>query len=108
MFIDRKLECRILACATTSTKGFVHIFDAWAVVKKKRPDMQEDKFLEHIKRLCELEYIDCPECVSEATVRQQLSVADAIQYTVTQSGKEYLQAMVDSDLFEFEEKIDCI
>ncbi|MCG8529454.1 MAG: hypothetical protein MI749_02190 [Desulfovibrionales bacterium] len=101
MFIDRKLECQILAYASLSSSNTASIGEARTVVSEKLPRTREKVFYEHLKRLHELQYVECSDCTLGFDTAEQVFTNDALTYRVTQQGEEYLQAMLQSDLFEF-------
>ncbi|OBQ52106.1 hypothetical protein [Halodesulfovibrio spirochaetisodalis] len=100
MFIDRKLDCRILACAKTYPENGVQVDAAREIIATKRPETLGHEFLEHLKRLRELEYVEYPD-FEQCDVSSETDEHGTMRYTITSKGEEYLQAMLNSDLFDF-------
>ena len=101
MFIDRKLECQILACANGNDSFATRISDARDKILEKRPRTKDIEFYEHLKRLHDLKYVECADCTLGFDVDGREFSNPGVSYSVTDSGKDYLKAMLKSDLFEF-------
>ena len=101
MFIDRKLECHILAYASRDDSSATRIRDAKEEILEKRPRTKDIEVYEHLKRLHDLKYVECPDCTLGFDTEERTFSDTNVSYSVTESGKNYLQAMLESDLFEF-------